>query len=251
MADCVALVHATDANARALLTDDELRGSLCRLTSLIADVLGADGAGVLLARHGDTLTPVAATGGSTTGVHERLAAVPGGPCVEASRSGTPVVVADMAQDDGRWPLHRAAALEAGIAAMMCMPLMARTDECLGVLAIYRTACHDWHDAELTTAREIAAVASVHIEKQDELDRANTLAAQLQRALDRRVVIEQAKGVLIERHHLSPDEAFEQLRSKARNSRRRVHDVAADLVEDARAGARDQPWLRAPTDGRAS
>jgi hypothetical protein len=53
--------------------------------------------------------------------------------------------------------------------------------------------------------------------------------QLQTALDSRVVIEQAKGVLVERFRLSPDQAFAALRSGARSSRIRVHDLAAEVV----------------------
>jgi AmiR/NasT family two-component response regulator len=53
--------------------------------------------------------------------------------------------------------------------------------------------------------------------------------QLQTALDSRVVIEQAKGVLVERFRLSPDQAFSALRSGARSSRIRVHSLAAEVV----------------------
>jgi AmiR/NasT family two-component response regulator len=53
--------------------------------------------------------------------------------------------------------------------------------------------------------------------------------QLQRALETRIVIEQAKGVLAERLDVDPDTAFALLRRAARSSRRRLHDVAAEVV----------------------
>jgi AmiR/NasT family two-component response regulator len=54
-------------------------------------------------------------------------------------------------------------------------------------------------------------------------------AQLQHALDSRIVIEQAKGVLIERYGLPPDAAFELLRRAARRSRTKIHDLAREVV----------------------
>jgi len=79
--------------------------------------------------------------------------------------------------------------------------------------------------------------------------------QLQRALESRIVIEQAKGVLVERLALAPDDAFEILRRAARSQRRRIHDLAAEVVTsrhtpavihaaanalDNGAAARDEP-----------
>ena len=53
--------------------------------------------------------------------------------------------------------------------------------------------------------------------------------QLQTALDSRVVIEQAKGILAERESISPDEAFEKIRSQARSRRMKLHHLAAGIV----------------------
>jgi hypothetical protein len=57
--------------------------------------------------------------------------------------------------------------------------------------------------------------------------------QLQTALDSRVVIEQAKGVLAERESISPDEAFEKIRNQARGQRMKLHDLAARIVATVR------------------
>jgi hypothetical protein len=53
--------------------------------------------------------------------------------------------------------------------------------------------------------------------------------QLQTALDSRVVIEQAKGILAEREAISPEEAFLKLRGQARSRRMKLHDLAAGIV----------------------
>jgi hypothetical protein len=55
------------------------------------------------------------------------------------------------------------------------------------------------------------------------------AAQLQEALDSRIVIEQAKGVLCERYGIEPDKAFQLLRGGARSNRMRLHELAARVV----------------------
>ncbi len=73
------------------------------------------------------------------------------------------------------------------------------------------------------------MASGYILNATARERAETLATQLQHALDSRIVIEQAKGMLSERHGLRPAEAFQRIRMQARSANRRVHDVATDIV----------------------
>jgi len=62
--------------------------------------------------------------------------------------------------------------------------------------------------------------------------------QLQAALDSRVVIEQAKGILAERHSIDPEAAFEQMRREARSRRMRLHTLAAGIVATVAVTARD-------------
>lgn len=70
-------------------------------------------------------------------------------------------------------------------------------------------------------------------------------AQLQQALETRIVIEQAKGVLIERYALPPEEAFELLRRSARRSRTRIHELARDVVASRTSPPAIEESLRAP------
>lgn len=62
-----------------------------------------------------------------------------------------------------------------------------------------------------------------------LGASQTLASQLQHALDSRIIIEQAKGVIAGRHGLTPDSVFEVIRSHARGQRVKIHDVARAIV----------------------
>jgi hypothetical protein len=68
--------------------------------------------------------------------------------------------------------------------------------------------------------------------EDEARRLRTTVGQLEHALTARIRVEQAIGVLAERHRIRPRQAFEQLRSAARNRGRRVIDIAADVVASA-------------------
>jgi hypothetical protein len=75
---------------------------------------------------------------------------------------------------------------------------------------------------------------------DEARRLRATVSQLQHALTARIRVEQAIGVLAERHRIRPRQAFEQLRSAARNRGRRVIDIAADVVASA-----SNPLLQLP------
>jgi len=73
---------------------------------------------------------------------------------------------------------------------------------------------------------MSAVREAHTVHLSEIDELRERVAQLQTALDSRVAIEQAKGVLMERFALSPEAAFELLRRAARSNREPLHRVAA-------------------------
>jgi AmiR/NasT family two-component response regulator len=85
------------------------------------------------------------------------------------------------------------------------------------------------DDDVRLAQAMADVATVGLLQRRETTHARKQAAQLQAALDSRVLIEQAKGVLAERLGITPDEAFEAIRQQARNSNRKLHDLAKEIV----------------------
>jgi hypothetical protein len=93
-------------------------------------------------------------------------------------------------------------------------------------------------AKPDAGRRATAVASEHMA--DEARRLRTTVGQLEHALTARIRIEQAIGVLAERHRIRPRQAFEQLRAAARNRGRRVIDIAADVVASA-----SNPLLQLP------
>lgn len=227
MIDHHALVRAFRQYARALLSPYEIGHVLYQLVDQAVDVLGVDGAGVSLAREGGTLSFVAATDAVVTAIEEAQIAEQDGPCHRAFRDGEPYVVTDL-QDDDRWPGYRRAALDRQIRSAAGIP-MPVGDARIGALNLYRARPHAWGGEELEVAQVLADMASGYILNASQLEASRTLAGQLQHALESRVVVEQAKGVLAERHGIDPHDAFQMMRARARSTNRRLHDLAAEVV----------------------
>lgn len=150
-----------------------------------------------------------------------------GPCLDCFRTGKQVNAADLL-DDNRWPLFTAEAIGAGLRSVHSLPLRFRS-EIIGALNLFRTEPGLLEDSELEGAQAMADIATISILQERALREAKVLADQLQRALSSRVIIEQAKGVLAERAQVNLDDAFNMLRSYARNNNRRLHDVATAVV----------------------
>jgi GAF domain-containing protein len=150
-----------------------------------------------------------------------------GPCLDSFKSGAPVNGEDLLNED-RWPLFTAEAIEAGFRSVHSLPLRFRS-EVIGALNLFRTQPGLLAEEELEGAQAMADIATISILQERALREAKVLADQLQRALNSRVIIEQAKGVLAERAQVNLDDAFNMLRSYARNNNRRLHDVATAVV----------------------
>lgn len=227
MIDDRALRDAFSDYAAALLERYDIGHVLYRLTDQVVDVLGVDGAGVSLRVSDDDLQFVTATDDRSSRVEAAQIQAGDGPCYAAFRSGDVVTVADL-ERDGRWEEVRRSALGEGFRAIAGIP-MPVTEVRIGALTLYKSTPHEWSAEELDVAQLLANVASGYILNWRSLDETTTLASQLQHALDSRIVIEQAKGVLAERHGTTPDDAFHALRKHARSTSSRLHDVAGQVV----------------------
>src|SRR6476619_1122101 len=136
--------------------------------------------------------------------------------------------ADLAQEHDRWPRFAPAALEVGFRSVQALPLRLRHDT-IGGLNLFSAAQPPLTNAARGVAQALADVATVGILQQRSLHRASLLAEQLQAALDSRIVIEQAKGVLAASGAVDMATAFESLRGYARGSNLKLSAVADDLV----------------------
>ena len=214
--------------ARALAVGDyDIGQVLFDLSDQCTAILAVDGAGVCLDDGGGTLHFLSATDGRAERLEEAQLAHQDGPCFTAYRTGKVISVDDIRTDD-RWPAYREQAIALGYGSVLGVPMPVRS-ETIGALDLYRDEPGPWAPEILETATTLSNMAAGYVTMARALADAEDLAGQLQHALDTRVVVEQAKGVLVEQLGVHPHEAYERLRTYTRNHQRRVHDVAADVV----------------------
>ena len=197
----------------------DLAGRLIRLFSLA-------GSGVTLGRDG-VLHAVMAVPSHLAPLEVYQEQEQEGPCADAFRSGRTVAVTDLRLEE-RWPGYRRVAKELGMRSVVGVP-MRLADQSVGALNMYHAETREWSDEDLDAARVLANMATGYLMNASSLAKQTQLAHQLQQALDSRVVIEQAKGVLAEARGISVEAAFDRLRSHARSHNSRVQHVATAVV----------------------
>jgi GAF domain-containing protein len=158
-----------------------------------------------------------------------------GPCLQAYRSGEAVFVDDLSVDPHRWPAFARRAAEYDFVSVSALPLRLR-DERVGALNLFRTDVGALPQTEVAVGQALADVATVGILHQRLMTRSELVNQQLQTALNTRVVIEQAKGVLAERGAVDMDVAFTLLRAYARKTQQRLADLARAVVAGADTAA---------------
>jgi len=152
-----------------------------------------------------------------------------GPCLVAYRTGQPVLVEDLNLEPERWPAFAKQAAEYRYRSVSALPLRLR-DERVGALNLFRTEVGAMSPTDIAVGQALADVATVGILHQRTLTHADLISQQLQGALNSRVIIEQAKGVLAERGSIDMDRAFVLLRAHARKTQQRLADVARAVVD---------------------
>jgi GAF domain-containing protein len=214
--------------ADTLVDDFDVIEFLHVLTERCVQLLGVSAAGLLLTDRRGTLQVVAASSERTRLLELFQLQTDQGPCVDCFHTGQPVSVPDL-PSAGRWPRFTAAAAEVGFAAVHAMPMRLRT-EVIGALNLFDINRGALDEGKLRIGQALADVATIGLLQQRAIHRRDVLAEQLQTALNSRVLIEQAKGVLAERLHLDVAEAFAVLRGGARSQNRRLSELARAIVD---------------------
>lgn len=217
--------------ADTLLDDYDVNEFLHRLTVRCAELVQAKAVGVLLAGAKGGLQLVAA---STHDMHAlELFEIQQrqGPCYDAYTSGQQIVADDLEADAARWPEFVPQALERGLRSVHAFPLRVR-DQRLGALNVFFDTPGPFSESDILALQALADVAAMGVLQQRHAQDSIDLADQLQTALDSRVVIERAVGILVERRGLRTDEAFESIRDYARSNNRRLRAVAQAIVDGA-------------------
>jgi transcriptional regulator with GAF, ATPase, and Fis domain len=229
------LAEAFVALADTLVDDFDVVDFLHELTVRCAQVLSVSAAGVLLADQRGALRVVAASTEQTRLLELLQSQTDQGPCPECFHTGRPVAVADLAAPAvaTRWPRFVAEARQIGFASVHALPMRLRTDV-IGALNLFHTKARALADETVRLAQALADVATIGLLQARAIRQRETLAEQLQSALNSRVAIEQAKGVIAERRQVDMDQAFTLLRTSARSRNRRLADVARAVVNGTEA-----------------
>lgn len=151
-----------------------------------------------------------------------------GPCLDCCRTGEAVREDDLPARPKRWRDFGPAALSAGFRSVYSLPLRLRTER-IGALNLFADRPNGLSAGDLALGQAMADVASIGILHAKVLHQRETLTEQLQTALNSRVALEQAKGMLAEQAGIDMDEAFRLLRGHARNNNRYIGDVVADIL----------------------
>jgi transcriptional regulator with GAF, ATPase, and Fis domain len=214
--------------ADTLVDDYDVVELLNLLVTTSVELMDVTAAGLLLLDNTGRLQPMAASNEDARLLELFQLQNEEGPCLECVRTGALVNVPDLNQTIGRWPRFSPAALDRGFLSVHAVPLRLR-NATIGGLNLFSAGQQPLGDADHRVVQALADVATIGILQQRSITLSGLLAEQLQSALNSRVVIEQAKGVLAESGKLSMGDAFEALRAHARNSNQRLSDVAKQLV----------------------
>lgn len=214
--------------ADTLVDDFDVIDLLTVLAERVVELLDADAAGILLADADGRLRVVAASSEQARLIELFQLQNEEGACLEAFDTGQQVLHAQLRSAGERWPQFASEAVESGFESVFAFPLRLRT-VVIGALNLFRSTPGELPDADVLLAQTLADVASIAILQDQAIRASQVQVGQLQSALDSRVAIEQAKGMLAYRDRIEMDEAFKLLRSYARSNNRQLTAVAHEII----------------------
>jgi GAF domain-containing protein len=216
--------------ADTLVDDYDVIEVLDRLVAHSVTLLSADAAGIMLVDPAGRLRVVASSSEESGWTELLQIQADEGPCVDCVRTGRPVVVTDLDEPAGRWPqLIAALAGKNSYRSVHALPLRLR-GQAIGGMNLFHTRPGPLPEADLRLGQALADVATIGILQERAIRRGEVLTEQLQTALNSRVIIEQAKGVLAQYGSLSMAAAFDRLRRYARTHNARLSEVARQVIE---------------------
>jgi GAF domain-containing protein len=235
--DPAALAQSIGALPPPDLRDGFVR-ALQQVTDAAKTLFGAQAAGLMLADAEGTLRWAAASDQHAQTIQAGQEQLAQGPCATAFAQHAPAAARDAASD----PAYRELAgllADVGVRAALSVPVEV-DGGLIGTLDVYLAQPHDWDASEVAALQTYAGVVGNLLASAAAAQVQGRLAARLQTALDHRVLIEQAKGVVMAREGVDAQAAFERLRTRARSSRRTVVAVAREVLAERLDGSRPRP-----------
>jgi GAF domain-containing protein len=218
------LVELADTSAAGF--DDA--AYLATLTTRLAELLAPAEIGLIIAEQNAGPRVAAATSGPMGELLSFELAHGEGPCVACYLSGQRILNHDIGSEDERWSAFATKARAGGFRFATALP-MRRHDDTIGAVGILEVQGRPLSDTDISLAQTLAEAATIGLRQQRALWQSTRTSEQLQRALDSRVIIEQAKGMTAARLGISLSEAFELLRGHARRNNMKLSDVANETV----------------------
>jgi GAF domain-containing protein len=228
MANIDARVLADSLRGLGNVGDGDIAAAVGGVVQAVTGLFRVTGAGLMIVDEQRDLRYVAASNAISKVVEEEQSRAGEGPCVTAFLYDRVVHVDDL-RADSRWPRVRGIFLRHGVAAVLGVPVHLGGVP-VGTLDVFADRPHSWDDTETAALRRYGELVEAVLSTALAAHRAGELAAQLQYALDYRIVIERAVGYLMARRGTGPEDAFNELRGAARARRRKVAEVAQYLLD---------------------
>src|SRR5688500_15657987 len=203
------------------------------LLTLLADrcveVLDVSAAGLMLASPSGDLRVMASSSEAMRVLELFEVQAQEGPCLDCFSTGEPVLNQHLSGTTAQWPRFTTEAVAAGFDTVHALPMRLRAMT-IGAINLFREDEGDLTEADTVVAQAFADVATIAILQHRAAMEAQVVKEQLNHALNSRIAIEQAKGMLAERTGVDMERAFAMLRRYARNNNLRLVAVAEDVVD---------------------
>ncbi|MGW1345136.1 GAF and ANTAR domain-containing protein [Kribbella sp. NPDC002412] len=215
--------------ADTLVDDFDVVDLLHRLCDRSVELLQADAAGLILADQRGRLHVMASTTEEARLLELFVLQNDEGPCLDCYHTGKQVVNIDLDEVEERWPRFHHVTTTAGYRSTHALPLRLR-GRTLGVLNLFCVNRTTLSQDDLSLGQALCDIATVGLLHERAIRENEMLAEQLQSALNTRVLIEQAKGVLAARAGIGLEEAFARMRDHARNSHQHLRAIATGVID---------------------
>jgi GAF domain-containing protein len=215
--------------ADSLVDEFDVVELLTTLADRCVEVLDVSAAGLMLISPDGDLRVVASSSEAMRMVELFELQSQEGPCLDCYRSRQPVLNQHLGALEHRWPQFEPVALEAGFRSVHALPMRLRGNV-IGALNLFRADRADLDEADILTGQALADAATITVLQHQAVLETQLVNARLSHALESRIIIEQAKGVLAERAGLSMEAAFSAMRGRARNHNEKLIDVAEGVID---------------------
>jgi transcriptional regulator with GAF, ATPase, and Fis domain len=223
------LIDALVSMADTLVDHYDIIDFLHALAERCVNLVGVSAAGIMLADPRGELRHAACSNEQMRLVELFELQVEEGPCFDAYRNNASVQCSSPEEAARRWPKFARPASESGFSAFSAVPMRLRADV-IGALNLFSIEPEALADREIKVVQAMADIATIGILQERSIRDAHAFSSQLELALESRVVIEQAKGIVAEHLQVDVDESFQRIRTYARSRNRLLSETARQIVE---------------------